>query len=92
MNEQLLIDLNQKVDKVNDKLHSMDITLAKQEINLQDHMERTSINEKKLGMFEVEIRPAVDAYKFVAASFKILAVVVPIVLTIIGIYVEFIKN
>lgn len=79
---ELLIDISEKVDIVCEKVHSLDITVAKQEVNLQDHMRRTEINEERLELFENKIAPALDAYKFIATLFKIAVGVA----TIAGIY------
>lgn len=83
--KEILLDIKDKVEKLNDEVHDMNIVLVKQEINLKDHMERTSINEQKLELFEEQIAPALDAYKFVATLLKF---IIPIV-TIIGVYIQY---
>lgn len=83
--KEILLDIKDKVEKLNDEVHDMNIVLVKQEINLKDHMERISINEKKLELFEEQIAPALDAYKFVATLLKF---IIPIV-TIIGVYIQY---
>lgn len=80
--KELLLDLGAKVDNLIEKVHSIDITVAKQHVSLEDHMRRTEANEEKLSIFEEEIAPALDAYKFVATFFKIL---IPLA-TLVAIY------
>ena len=70
--KEILVDISDKVDELKDRIHSIDVTVAKQEVNLQDHMRRTVINEEKLDMFEDKIAPALDAYKFIATFCKVL--------------------
>ena len=83
--KELLLDLGGKIDNLVEKVHSIDITVAKQEINLQDHMRRTAVNEEKLEIFENKIAPALDAYKFVFTVFKF---IVPVI-TLLGIYYKY---
>lgn len=87
-NQELIIAVHEKLDIMNDKIHSLDVTSAKQEVNLQLHMKRTEIAEKKMEIFEEKVMPALEAYKFTATCVKLL---IP-VLTVIGIYYEYFKK
>lgn len=68
----LLIGLDEKISTIDGKVHSIDITVAKQEVNIREHMRRTEINETRLELFEERVAPALDAYKFMATLFKVL--------------------
>ena len=83
--KEILLDIKEKVEKLNDEMHDMNVILVKQEVNLKDHMERTSINEKKLELFEDKIAPALDAYKFIATLLKF---IIPIA-TVVGVYLQY---
>ena len=54
-----------KLDKLDDRLNSIDKTLVKQEENLAEHMRRTNILEKKL-------EPVEDHVKFVKNMGKLI--------------------
>lgn len=68
-----LIKVNEKLDSIDGKLHAIDITLIKQEVNIAEHIKRTNINEMKLEKFEHEIKPVLDSLKAVKMIFSILA-------------------
>ena len=80
--------LENKVDTISEKVHSIDNRVLKNTISLDEHMRRTELNEEKLSIFEDKIIPALDAYKFVALCFKI---VVPIT-TIVAICFKYFSN
>lgn len=86
--KELLIEIVSKVDNLTDKVHSIDITVAKQEINLDEHMRRTVANENRLEIFEEKIAPALDSYKFIATCVKWS---VPI-FTIMGVWYKYFKE
>lgn len=46
-----------KIDKISDKIETINLTVAKQEENLQEHMRRTEIAEKSIELLHEEIRP-----------------------------------
>lgn len=41
-------DLKPTLKRMNERLQSIDLTLAKQEVNLENHMRRTEINEEAI--------------------------------------------
>lgn len=59
----LLINISEKVDDVQEKIHSIDLTLLKNTIALEEHMRRTENIEKEHEFFKEEIKPALNAYK-----------------------------
>ena len=84
MNEEKAVErvLN-KLDKIEERLGSIDKTLVKQEENLAEHMRRTELLETKM-------EPVEDHVKNVNFLFKIMAGVVAIVGAIAGIIKIFI--
>lgn len=82
---ELIIMLHDKVDEVKDRIHSIDITVAQQQINLSDHMKRTALAEERLDTFEERVLPALDAYKFILLFCKIS---VPIA-TLVALYFKY---
>jgi hypothetical protein len=40
--------MNDKLEQIEKHLNSIDVTLAKQEVHLAEHMRRTEINEKAI--------------------------------------------
>jgi hypothetical protein len=65
-----------KIDKLDEKLHSIDITLVKQEASLDKHIKRTDINEAQLQKFEKEIVPVLNSIKAVKIIFSILTFII----------------
>lgn len=51
------IRIEDKIDKIADKIEFVNIILAKQEENLQEHMRRTEAAEKGIELLHQEIRP-----------------------------------
>jgi septal ring factor EnvC (AmiA/AmiB activator) len=68
--------LENKIDKLDEKLHSIDKTLIRQEASLAEHIKRTSINETQLEKFEKEVRPILESANAVKILFSVLAFLV----------------
>lgn len=50
-------DLLTKIEKIDDKLNSINITLAEQHISLKEHMARSAAAEKRLDLVETTLTP-----------------------------------
>ena len=85
--KEILLFISEKVEKLDEKIHSIDKTLSKNTVLLDEHMRRTELAEDKLDTFEERIGPALDAYKFVATCFKLCVGIA----TIVGIYYKWVK-
>lgn len=68
-----------KLDKLDDRLDSVDRTLVKQEANLAEHMRRTEILESQHEKLYVELEPVKAHVNQVKAGIKLLAFVLPII-------------
>ena len=53
--ETILIKLDSKVDKISERLNSVDVTLAQQHESLDTHIKRTEILEEKLEPVEKHV-------------------------------------
>ena len=47
----------EKIEKLDTRLDSIDINLAKQESNLREHMRRTQLAEENIELLRTEIKP-----------------------------------
>lgn len=75
-------EINEKLDKIVDKMHSIDKTLVKQEENLKQHMYRTKLAEQRLDNIDTDLKPIKNhvqrlngAWRFVKYTGTILSVV-----------------
>jgi len=94
--ENSIDELHEKVDSnfqmVTTQLNNIDKTLLVNTLSLQEHMKRTNLNEAKLELFELEVAPALNAYKFLAIFIKILIAIAAPIGAIIGFYFQYIKK
>lgn len=84
--KEILARIEQKVEKIDDHLASMDKTLVKQEANLEEHMRRTELLEEQHKHFETELEPINAHVNQVKGVIKLLAFIVPIIATIVTAY------
>lgn len=78
--------LEEKLDKIDGRLSSIDITLAKQEVNLQEHMRRTQLNEQAIEKITENLIPInkhVTMLEGVLKFFGVLAVLGSVLTSII---------
>jgi len=71
--------LEQKLDKISDKIASIDVTLAAQHITLEEHIRRTAILENKMGPVERQV----DFIQSLAKLITVMGVVATIVSTLL---------
>lgn len=72
MSEERLIRIEDKLDKIVDRLGSVDITLAKQHDQLEYHIKRTNL-------LEAELRPVRDHVNMIKVAVKYISVIAVIV-------------
>lgn len=60
--------LEEKIDKISDKISSIDVTLAKNTVSLEEHIKRTNILEQKLGPVEKHVNMVDGALKLIAVA------------------------
>lgn len=63
-----------KIDKLDERLDSVDKTLIKQECNLELHMERTEQNEKMIETIVAELKPVKTNMHYMHGALKALGV------------------
>lgn len=83
--EEILLNLDQKMDKVQDKLHSMEKIQIRHEENLKLHMKRSEATEDRLEYIEEEVVPILKDVKWL----KTTAAVITTLLTIITLIFKF---
>ena len=72
--EKRLERIEDKIDKVVEHISSIDITLAKQSVVLDEHIRRTNILEKKIEPIEEHVSSMRTALKTAKFFLKLLAV------------------
>jgi len=70
-NKELLDKIYNKVEKLVEQLNDLNITVAKQEINLKDHMRRSDLLEEEVKLLDNRITPIEDHVKFVGSVTKV---------------------
>ncbi len=80
-----------KVDKSDERLDSIDITLVRQNATLEEHVRRTELLEDKTNQLSDDLKPVEKHVAMVTGALKLLGIVGTIVAIIVGI-VEFIKT
>lgn len=83
--EEAFAKLNDRMDTIDSTLHEANKNLAVYNTHLEHHIKRTEMVESRLELFEDEIKPALDAYKFIAILIKLL---LPIS-AVIGLYLKY---
>jgi hypothetical protein len=78
----LLEQLFNKLDKLDERLDSVDRTLIKQEANLEEHMRRSLANEEAVNLLSQQLKPlnkhvimVESIFKFVGAISVLLGIV-----------------
>lgn len=67
------------LDRIDERLDSVDKTLIKQELNLKEHMRRTELLEAQHDKLYLEIEPVKAHVNQVKAGIKIIAFIIPAV-------------
>ena len=84
--QEMLLKIDTKIDEIKEKLSDHEIILAKQEANIQEHMRRTEVSEKRLEKFEEEVKPILEGISVFKTVAKIASVVSAIVYSISRIF------
>ena len=72
-NEKQLDRIEMKLDRLDQRQDVMDITLAKQETNLKEHMRRSLANEEAVAILKDELKPVINHVFLMNAIFKFTA-------------------
>lgn len=84
--QEMLLKIDTKIDEIKEKLSDHEIILAKQEANIQEHMRRTEVSEKRLEKFEQDVKPVLEGISVFKTIAKIASVVSAIVYSISRIF------
>jgi uncharacterized membrane protein (DUF106 family) len=52
-----LVRIEEKMDEFNEKLHSIDKTLERNTVSLEEHMRRSALNEEAIELLKEEFKP-----------------------------------
>lgn len=85
MTKEELMQIIKKLDKIDDRLGSIDKTLVKQEGNLELHMMRTTMSEKRLEVMEEALKPVTKHVTQLTGVLKFVGAISLCVGTIAGI-------
>lgn len=80
--------LDQRLDKMEESVHSIDKSLVDYGKQLEYHIKRSDQAEDRLDYLEEDLKPALESYKFVKNFIKLM---IP-ALTIVGIYYKYFQN
>lgn len=87
---QLILDevrsIRSKVEKSDERLDSIDITLVRQEANLQEHMKRSDLLERRAERIETDIKPLEKHMLMVNGALKFLGIFGTIVAILVGLF------
>lgn len=81
--------LEHKIDEINEKLSSIDVTLTKQASQLEHHIYRTDLAEENINVLREELKPVqkhVQQVSGVLKFFGLLAVFAGIIKAIVEVY------
>ena len=84
MMKELLTRVINQLDKLDDKLDSVDKTLVKQEENLREHMRRTELLERQHENLQSELYSKIDPIKYHVHQVKGIAKFISIALPLIA--------
>lgn len=59
-----------KLDEMDKRIDNIDVTLVKQELNLQEHMRRSLANEEAVNLLKEQLEPVKDHVKSVNSILK----------------------
>jgi len=68
-----------KLEEIGKDIVELKITSAKQEVNLQDHMRRSDLLEKRDDVLEAKLEPVITHVKHVEGALKLLGVIALVV-------------
>lgn len=91
--KEMLVHVARQLEKLDEKLDTVDRTLVKQEENLREHMRRTEILEKQhIGLqveMQNELKPIRKHVTQVKSVIKFVLAIIPILLTIGGVVYKY---
>lgn len=67
--------LEQKVDKILDKIASIDVTLVGQHMQLKEHLRRSQLNEENIELLREQFKPVEVHVSQVAGALKFLGII-----------------
>ena len=75
-------DVKKELKEIQKSINNIDITLARQNVSLEEHMRRTELLENKIDPLQAQINQALGAVKFLT----IISVVVGVISALIKLF------
>jgi len=79
---QLLIGIDNKVDEVKEKLHSIELVQTRMESDLKYHIKRTDLLEEKVMEVSEKVEPIESAKTIGTFIAKVFAIITAIIMTV----------
>ena len=76
--------IDAKLDKISDHIANIDVTLAKQEVSLSDHIRRTALLEEKLEPIEKHVTMVNGVLKFAGIVAAFVAIIEGLLRVFVG--------
>lgn len=73
--EKKLGEIDTKVDKLDERLDSIEKVLIKQELNLEIHIKRTNLLEESVGLLRQDLRPVERHVDYVHGALKFIGII-----------------
>lgn len=73
--EKKLGEIETKVDKLDERLDSIEKVLIKQELNLEIHIKRTNLLEESVGLLRQDLRPVERHVDYVHGALKFIGII-----------------
>ncbi len=67
--------IENKIDKMDSRVDNVDVTLAKQSVELENHIYRTQLSEKNIEMLREQVKPIQQKHDMIAGGFKLAGIV-----------------
>lgn len=85
MADELFKNISDKLDKISDDMTDIKVTIAKQQVSLDDHIKRTNMLEESVEFLYDEIKPIKLHVSQVSAILKFLGIVASGITAIVGV-------
>lgn len=79
---EILVTIDNKIDEVKDKLHSIEIVQTRMESDLKYHIKRTDLLEDRIGKMDDDIKPIESLKGFFMTITKIVTFLMAITFTV----------
>lgn len=79
MNDDQYFKFDQKLDQISTRLDNVDVTLIKQAGQLEHHIYRTELLEKRTDLINEELKPIIKKDAMVMGGFKVIGLIFSVI-------------